>query len=320
MRSSSASGTRRTRAVASAAAILLVLVVLTLRVSNVIGPKPCTSCHSTELRAATQAGAHAKVGCKSCHLAPGMLGEVAFALGRPVHSYRSTARTPDRDSAAVPDSRCRVCHGEAIKIVLTSNGVRINHQACAATVACTDCHSTAAHGATVRWVRSYDMDSCLECHVKNDRVSCDLCHQGERPDHRVKFASWTVTHGPGWKSTHGMGDMVTCTACHRENDCADCHGAGVPHDAKLLENHARLASSPQARCATCHADSFCTGCHGVKMPHPGNFTRQHVASSVSKTDLCKRCHADSDCTECHVKHIHPGGAVGTVASPGGVAR
>ncbi len=59
-----------------------------LRVFGVIGPKPCTSCHDRDaFRAQTQASPHADVDCRRCHVPAGALGQVVFALQRPLHAY-----------------------------------------------------------------------------------------------------------------------------------------------------------------------------------------------------------------------------------------
>jgi hypothetical protein len=154
------------------------------------------------------------------------------------------------------------------------------------------------------------MDGCLKCHVKLGKVACDLCHQGKEKRARVQSAAFAVTHGPKWKTTHGMGDAATCGVCHVPQDCADCHGPGVPHEQKFVEVHASYAAQPTAKCSTCHKDAFCNGCHGTKMPHPAGFTPKHPELSKKQPDMCKRCHEDSDCTTCHAKHVHPGGSIG----------
>jgi hypothetical protein len=110
-----------------------------------------------------------------------------------------------------------------------------------------------------------------------------------------------------------MGDIATCNVCHKENDCAGCHGAGVPHTPEFVTVHSSVATQADSRCSTCHKDAFCNSCHGTQMPHPKGFTSQHAAASKAKPDMCKRCHDQSDCTNCHVKHAHPGGAVGSTS-------
>jgi len=308
----------RRRRIAWAVVGLVVVFVLGLSVFGIVARKPCASCHDLgAFRAQTQASPHASVDCRRCHMAPGALGQVAFALQRPLHVYVAQARTTDRDAAGVPDARCRECHSKEIQGVITSNGIRLNHTSCSVGASCSDCHSSIAHGSATLWVRSYDMDVCLECHLKSGKVQCNLCHEGRDTAARVKFGAFAVTHGPKWKTTHAMGDTTTCTVCHQARDCVECHGVGVPHEANFVEAHSLYADQADERCGSCHEDTFCTGCHGMQMPHPAGFTRRHTSLAASQPDQCKRCHEDSDCTNCHVMHVHPGGAVGMATTQGG---
>ena len=81
--------------------------------------------------------------------------------------------------------------------------------------------------------------------MASDNVGCDLCHQGRDAAARVKSSAFAVTHGPKWKTTHGMGDIATCTVCHAASDCADCHGAGVPHEPNFVDVHSSYAAQPR---------------------------------------------------------------------------
>lgn len=286
-------------------------------VSGVASPKPCTACHGRGVfRAETRASAHAEVRCQSCHGPSGSIGSLVFAFRQPLHAYVPRAGAAAREAAAVPDERCKSCHESALQGVVSANGIRTNHSTCAVADACTDCHSTTAHGAATRWVRSYDMDHCLECHLASGNVACDLCHEGRDVADRVKFSTFAVTHGPSWQTSHGMGNTATCTVCHQARDCAECHGAGVPHESNYVSLHSGYAALPDARCTTCHKKDFCAACHGTEMPHPEGFTAGHVKAAKSDRELCARCHDESDCKICHEKHAHPGGAIGTTTSRG----
>lgn len=313
---SAASG--RGRRLVMAAVGIVLAAVLGVAVVGIAGPKPCASCHDrAAFRAGTQASAHARVECKSCHFSPGVIGDAVYAVRWPAHAYLPPGRTADRDIAAVPDSRCNACHETAIQDAVVSNGIRMNHATCAVGSSCTDCHSSTAHGSATRWVRAYDMDGCLGCHLESKKVACDLCHEGQAATARVKSVAFAVTHGPAWQSTHGMGDTTTCAVCHESSDCARCHGPGVPHEAAFVNTHTSFATRSDSQCASCHDDAFCTSCHGTQMPHPQGFTPRHVIDAKAKPALCDRCHEKSDCTNCHLKHVHPGGAIGTAASEAG---
>jgi hypothetical protein len=277
----------------------------------------CASCHSKPaFVAATKSSPHAKVPCASCHVGPAITDRISFGYRELFGMIVPIAGGDGADLAAVPDPRCVKCHGTIARKVVSSNGIRIAHASCAVGSTCTDCHSTTAHGAATRWVSTYDMETCLKCHVSEASTDCDLCHEGRTRADRVTSGVFATTHGPDWRKTHGMGNTATCTVCHAASSCDKCHGPGLPHDAEFLQTHAEVSRSPQAKCAGCHETAFCTDCHGIQMPHPARFAREHMKPATSDAALCQRCHVKSDCTDCHASHVHPGGAVG---SPDGTA-
>ena len=167
-------------------ASLFVVVVLGLGVFNAVALPGCAGCHEgAAFRKATAASPHAKVDCRSCHVPPGGLQRAAFGLGQTFHMFVPVTGGAVRDASAVPDSRCLTCHAKIDEAVSVSNGLRIAHLTCAEGAKCTDCHATTAHGEATSWVRSYDMDRCLACHVNKDQTQCDLCHEGRGPATRV---------------------------------------------------------------------------------------------------------------------------------------
>jgi hypothetical protein len=195
--------------------------------------------------------------------------------------------------------------------VVTNGGLKIKHADCAKGRSCVECHSAVAHGDQTKWPRGYDMDTCLSCHGETGApISCDACHVEREVKDRLTTGPWSVTHGPQWRTTHGMGNPSTCSACHAAGYCERCHGAGVPHGADFVTRHSKVALSDQAKCSTCHNQTFCGDCHGLPMPHPAGFANQH-AEQVKRDGqtVCKTCHTEKDCTTCHVKHVHPGGAI-----------
>ena len=316
MQSASSPGLRR-RIIWSIAA-LIVIAVLALGVFNAVRLPGCGSCHDRNgFRVATVAAAHASVDCQWCHVPAGTLGRLAFSLRQPLHMFVPISGGAERDAAAVPDSRCLACHKDVRTAVVVSNGIRISHESCAVGASCSDCHSATAHGKATSWVRSYEMDRCLACHTSEAQTACDLCHEGRRTTSRIKSGTFAVTHGPQWRTTHGMGNAATCGVCHQDGDCVECHGPGLPHDASFFETHAEYSARSDAECESCHAKSFCYACHGTPMPHAARFTRGHARTAAAQPALCTRCHADSDCTTCHVMHVHPGGAIGVVPTGGG---
>jgi len=278
----------------------------------------CVSCHDdAAFVAATEQSPHADVECTSCHVGTALGDRVAFGFREAYHMVLPVVGGSARDWAEVPDDRCLACHDAVEKGVTTSNGISIKHSSCAVDSECADCHSSTAHGSEVSWVRVYDMETCLGCHVTESSTECDLCHEGRLPSDRVTSGVFAITHGPDWQQTHGMGDASSCTVCHTAATCEKCHGVGLPHGKDFIGEHSGYATSDDAQCDTCHEPKFCSDCHGIEMPHPQEFTRDHAAAATENEALCTRCHADPDCTLCHETHIHPGGAIGTLGTESG---
>lgn len=279
----------------------------------------CAACHTKgSFGTATRASAHANVPCVSCHVPTGQPAKAAYGVRVLTEMTLHVAPAQGREGAFVLDERCQKCHRAQIDSgVVTNNGVRIQHATCATGVRCTDCHSTVAHGSTTAWAKSYDMESCLSCHVSKASTACDTCHEGRRPADRIAVGTFATTHGPQWRKTHGMGNAATCTTCHTSAKCVKCHGPGLPHDANFLQEHGPVSQRPDAKCSTCHQKTFCSDCHGLAMPHTTQFTKTHAASVRADRALCNRCHVKTDCETCHVKHVHPGGAIGKGPKQGG---
>ena len=296
----------------------LIVLGLAFGMYHAITLPGCVSCHdSGDFGQQTVASAHASVTCVSCHVPSGVTGRLAFGFRQAHHMVLPIVSGDGREWSAVPDVRCNTCHDAVQAATVTANGIRISHALCTEGAECTSCHGTTAHGDATSWVRTYDMETCLACHVSQGAAECDLCHEGRRPANRVTTGVFAITHGAQWESTHGMGDSATCVACHTAASCEKCHGVGLPHGARYIDRHASDALKPAARCDSCHEPVFCSGCHGLEMPHPMTFTRNHAEESRQDAALCDRCHAEPDCTRCHETHVHPGGAIGALGTGGG---
>lgn len=269
----------------------------------------CESCHlEGDFGSETAAAPHADVACVDCHVEDTAVGRVSFATRELFHMVIPIVKDLDRTFSAVPAERCVSCHAQVEQPgTVGTHGLKIAHITCVGTAVCSDCHSITAHGASTAWPRVPQMEECYECHgTTNDVTDCDTCHVERDERQRVFDGPFRVTHGPQWESTHGMGDMKSCSACHDDDKCAGCHGAGVPHGGAFVDRHAEFSTSPEARCVTCHLTEFCEGCHSYEMPHPVEFVTGHGdVVEADGQEGCLSCHEEADCTECHVSHVHP---------------
>ena len=311
MRRESSSGTRRW--IIWMTITVPIVIVLAVGGYGALSSPGCDSCHTGELLvSATQDSSHAGIECGACH-APSATGDrLLFGFRQVGHMAFPLLGDEGREWAAVPDTRCLDCHAVIETAVVRASGLIVDHRVCIEGSQCTDCHSAVAHGEAVSWVRTYDIETCLECHVSEDLADCATCHVGRLPADRIVTGVFAITHGPEWERTHAMGNSATCVACHTAADCGTCHGPGMPHGPTFMREHAEISLQPEAQCLECHQSRFCDTCHGLEMPHTERFIAEHAAPAYDDEALCRRCHVESDCIVCHEMHVHPGGAIGTL--------
>jgi hypothetical protein len=299
--------------------VTLTLGVLTLGSSVTSAAAVCSACHGQHADVVAE-GAHADVGCYGCHLDAGAwswpgaktrewLGMYPAALGG------TTPRGPGIETAA---AACISCHAETYERASEARGLRVVHESCAQGVTtCDECHGAVAHGEAIRWIRQVDMERCVSCHEERgaDR-ECDTCHEGKRTAERLSAGPWQVTHGPQWRTTHGMGSLKHCDTCHPDDHCVKCHGVSLPHGAAFGRTHGAEALGAAEQCRSCHEDpALCDDCHGMVMPHPAGFLQAHGESTEELDDpRCAVCHR-GDCLPCHERHVHPARTDGTLGKP-----
>ena len=281
--------------------------------ASLASPSSCGSCHATKAAYADwRASSHGSVPCERCHVDRAYLGGVGNSFGMAsdaVHAVVGTSGT----SVAVPDSACVSCHPPAdLAKPAVVRGLRMSHAGLAeGGYRCTDCHAAVAHNVPASRISAPTMSVCARCH-NNVKLSgeCTLCHTDVKSADVVRRTDpeWSKTHGPNWRQLHGMGDLSTCTMCHKTEECQKCHGVPLPHDENFIAQHGALAKTAKQQCLSCHNQSFCDSCHQFPMPHPTGFLAGHSKIANSGEDpRCIRCHIRDDCQSCHVAHIHPNG-------------
>ena len=209
----------------------LVVVLGLVFAVTVVALPGCTSCHdSASFVSQTQASSHGKIDCVRCHADAGVPHRITYAYNELFGQVLHIAPAEGGPITAIPDSTCRSCHADVMRKKVTANGLSILHSECSKGRVCTDCHSDTAHGTAVKWIKTVNMNQCLDCH-NTDRVrsDCNLCHVEKSEEERIQSGEWAVTHGSSWKTTHGMGDLKTCAACHPDDYCVRCHGIPMPH-------------------------------------------------------------------------------------------
>lgn len=105
---------------------------------------------------------------------------------------------------------------------------------------------------------------CLECHADMEN------YDGKKKINPSKIHDTTFknyTHGD-----HAYNDLFSCTSCHTQKDCVDCHAAKPSSHTETfmkplgdgIQKHALLAEMNTDSCVTCHQATLkedCESCH-----------------------------------------------------------
>ncbi len=291
------------------------------------GERACArACHAMAPYADAAADSpHASTPCVRCHGTSGSFGMLAdgWALQRRALSV-ALGREPVAQQ--VSDTACRECHAAVLADVVVSRGIAVRHSDFSQE-RCALCHAGTGHALPGRTYDVAQMDDCMSCHSSSgeELSGCAMCHMPDADRERLKGTStWRITHGPRWRTTHGMGDLKTCVSCHAPAYCARCHRLALPHPPSWPKQHGKAARAVETKtCVACHESTWCADCHGVEMPHRDGFLPAHGedAHRLGET-TCYRCHPEAGCVDCHLRSAHPDvpgvepGHTGTVGEGG----
>lgn len=247
-------------------------------------------------------GAHEKVDCNDCHLAP-RLRIVPDASGKQVPRYRPLAFAECSSCHADPHQgrlsrKCGDCHVTEGFQVMDRRG--FNHSLTPYPLlgkhrraSCESCHGQGL--ATPRPVAT----TCAACHadrhsgeatLAGDTVDCAACHkvEGFSPS-TYRVAQHQTTRFP----LNGKHATVSCASCHVTDSAGTASAPGIVHvrvefgrcDACHANPHADQL--PGQRCETCHGDAgwqelvYDRSSHGeAKLPLEGRHA----------TLACSACH------------------------------
>lgn len=181
--------------------------------------------HGTQASRQACATCHTVDDCRSCHIAPlpPVFGELPSRAAAIAPGVGIEAHAPESHDgfffmeihsvlAAGDQNSCNTCHVESF---------------------CVDCHDAPVGGGyhPAGFVARHAADAfgreseCANCH--DTQVFCRSCH--------VQVGLTSVGRlGPGyhegggvWLLRHGQParqNLESCTSCHRQNDCTQCHG------------------------------------------------------------------------------------------------
>lgn len=275
------------------------------------------------------------ISCAQCHTLAASSGADS-PIDLPNTASCVKCHNPPHDARA-----CDACHGrEADRFAARAakEHLRFSHAQHQSSTAgrCTRCHDQVA---TQDGPLRPAMGTCLSCHEHKqawDVRNCGQCHvrmeqEGTRPESHVM-------HGSNFLARHGVEAASArdlCSSCHRDSDCALCHGSHLPalpsnwhfddvrrpdmHPRGFLARHSLDARADPALCASCHRDQeSCRSCHAQRgllqvspsqlNPHPPGWVgtraseNRHGLEARQNPLSCAACHGgagESLCVGCH---------------------
>jgi hypothetical protein len=150
------------------------------------------------------------------------------------------------------------------------------------------------------------MKKCVACHSAEGDApgECATCHG------TVREETPPADHAVGWVGRHGGKSRFddSCTWCHTDNGCDDCHTSTRPVSHTPTWNnsgHGREANFDRRQCDTCHQSDQCDRCHQVKPFTHFNagfrFGSGHgeLVERRGGTRSCRACHEPDFCASCH---------------------
>ncbi len=238
--------------------------------------------------------------CLDCHAAAKTSTSSGDVL-RPNHEVCSTCHSEQVTST------CTYCHLNPDHIEAAPAPVReisFNHakHVAMAGVECATCHQGLGEATLAGPQNMPSMATCTSCH--NDRTAtsaCEQCHTNFATlipaDHLV--GDFTRDH----KKLTRLGALdVTCSTCHTQSFCADCHDAST-----LVQiGKGGLMADPSPRVPLRDSPKQMA----LQAVHPMNYKFTHGIDAKSKTVDCYSCHSQENfCSECHASG---GGVTGEI--------
>ncbi|MEQ1854956.1 MAG: hypothetical protein ABL963_00720 [Longimicrobiales bacterium] len=312
-----------------------------MAVAEAVQLPSCWGCH-----AHTAGDHHVDAECTSCHVP---LAETAFDLARiqalPMPADHEAASFVTEGHGALvregvgrcvtchTQEQCTTCHVDADRDEIATFPaappgmqlpLRTAHYDVPATHGERDFLETHGVGAS--------RETCATCHTSDD---CVTCHVQPVPAAIATLPARSEVRAPGAQivarvpeshermffaeahTTLAAASDASCSTCHVESFCVDCHDApmqGGYHPVAFLSRHAASAFGRDAECSTCHnTQAFCRECHvevglvptGGGRLGPGYhddgplWLLRHGQAARQNLESCASCHRQVDCTQCH---------------------
>ncbi len=223
---------------------------------------------------------------------------------------------------------CNYCHLNPDNIKAAPTPVReilFSHEKHLAmdSVDCVKCHQGLDEATLAGPKNMPSMTTCTSCHNNRSATNaCEACHTNFTAlipnDHLV--ADFKKDH----KQMTRLGALeVSCSTCHSQNFCADCHNASM----LVSFGKSGLMADPASRIPLKDSPNQLA----LQAVHPMNYKFTHGIDAKAKLVDCYSCHSEKNfCSECHAAgsgvtgaflptwHTDPGFTTIGVGSGGGL--
>jgi len=249
---------------AAAIVVIVVLVVAFLPQFSTLQPAYYERYEGMHVRMENwRASTHARIGCISCHVEPGLKGFVTYGL-ESIPDFYSQLFFGARTSNLLhqPSIRaCQRCH-TSFRQVSPAGDLLIPHKAHVQVlkVNCVVCHKNLVHSANTLGFNKPEMSTCLDlCHDgKKATNKCVKCHTRKQTPPSHSQPNWLLIHSQ--KTT-----TINCAKCHAwtPDFCAECHSKRpASHTGNWKKQHQYRAKVLGKGCLVCHGgEKFCKKCH-----------------------------------------------------------
>jgi hypothetical protein len=201
-----------------------------------------------------------------------------------------------KEYASMPLKDCNECHKE--------QGIPLTH----------DNDWAGKHHQDTNWMGEHRAlagkagKNCADCH---DQSFCLECHAGGGVDVELRKMNYKrdyvpKSHRSDWLELHplkALDNPQTCTRCHQQKYCADCHSKFRATDLQFLSHRRQFSDIKLSSVGPNHSifnTSQCQTCHPGGIVPTHTWSGEHAREARRNLQACQTCHSDGDvCLTCH---------------------
>jgi len=222
---------------------------------------------------------------------------VLLIYGLLIVSHQSSAeRMSHKEYAKLDLKDCNECH--------KAQGIPLTH----------DNDWAGKHHQNTDWLGDHRVSAgkggtnCSDCHAQS---FCSECHFGGGVDVELRKLSYKRNYMPknhrtDFISIHPIkakDNPQTCTRCHTQKFCSDCHSKFSGSDLKFKSHRRQFSDLPQNVAGSSHngySSKDCQMCHPNGLLTKHEWSADHAIEARRNLQSCQVCHSDGKtCLTCH---------------------